>query len=413
MFSIRKEDKKIKIALLLIEVMFAIIALVYVLKLGDSTLLGSLEKFDNDDVKYIRSAWNFACNKIISYESVTEPTVYIMPGLTVVLSWFVNLFGKFDAVIAFRVFQVIIQCASLYMVFLIGRKLFNSKVAIIACLINSLYIVEYYVPSLILMETIFKFLLLLLLYLSIYAIERKSMRLYVLAAIVWSLACLFRPTIAAYPAIILLIWILRKEYKLKDMVKYASIVLVIFCIIMAPWWIRNYKLFNTFIPFTASSGNPFLQGTFVHYDKSNGFGVPYEKGANSIESNENEIKAGIERLKIYGKKEPIKYIYWYTLGKTFYFWRAPFYWQGILGFVLALVQHIFIIVSSILGLRLCNKKKQWNINITMILGTIVLFNLVYLPYFTFERYSYPLMSLLSIFSGYAINNLLVKRKNSK
>lgn len=410
MFSIRKEEKKIKIALLLIEVIFAIIALVYVLKLGDSTLLGSLEKFDNDDVKYIRSGWNFACNKIISYESVTEPTVYIMPGLTVVLSWFVNLFGKFDAIIAFRVFQVIIQCGSLYIIFLIGRKIFNSKVAIIACLINSLYLAEYYAPSLILMETIFKFLLLLLVYLSIYAVERKSTKLYIVSAVIWSIACLFRPTIAAYPAIILLIWILKKEYKLKDMIKYASIVLIVFCIIMLPWWVRNYKLFNTFIPFTASSGNPFLQGTFVNYDKSGGFGVPYEKGENSIESNKNEIKAGIERLKIYGKKEPIKYIYWYTLGKTFYFWRAPFYWQGVLGFILALIQHIFIIVSSILGLRLCNKKGKWNINITLVLGLIVLFNLVYLPYFTFERYSYPLMSLLSIFSGYSICNSLNEKK---
>lgn len=345
----------------------------------------------------------------MSYESITEPTVYIMPGLTTILSWFVTLFGKINALVAFRVFQVLIQCCSLYLIFLIGRKLFNSKVAVIACGINALYIVEIYVPSLILMETIFKFLLLLLLYLSMYAIERKSTKLYIVAGIIWSMACLFRPTIAAYPAIILLIWIISKEYKLKDMVKYASIVLMVFCIIMAPWWIRNYKLFNTFIPFTASSGNPFLQGTFVHYDQSGGLGVPYEKGSNSIESNKNEIKAGIERLKIYGKQEPLKFIYWYTVGKTWYFWRAAFYWNGIIGFLIALVEHIFIIISAIFGFRLCKKKFKWSIDIVMVLGTIILFNLVYLPYFTFERYSYPLMSLLTIFSAYAINNLIYKR----
>lgn len=411
MFSIKKEEKNIKIALILIELSFALVGLVYIFKLGDSTLLGSLENFDNDDVKYIRSAWNLVENNILSYESIYEPSVYIMPGLTFVLSVFVRLFGKFDGVIAFRIFQIFIQCGSLYIIFLIGRKLFNSRIAIIACIVNSLYIVEFYVPSLILMETIFKFLLLLLVYLSIYAVERKSTKLYIAAGIVWSIACLFRPTIAAFPAVILLVWIVKKEYKLKDMFKYASIVLGIFCIIMSPWWIRNYKQFNTFIPFTASSGNPFLQGTFVNYDQSNGFGVSYEKGDNYIESNKNEIRAGIERLKTYGKKEPLKYLYWYTIGKTWYFWKAPFYWNGIIGFILALIQHYFILITSILGIRLSIKKSSLRSrSILIILGTIIIFNIAYLPYYTFERYSYPLISLLTIFSGYIIDNWIEKKK---
>lgn len=413
MFSIKKEEKNIKVALILIEVIFALIALLYILKFGDSTLLGSMESFDNDDVKYIRSAWNLVENKILSYENITEPTVYIMPGLTFILSGFVALLGKFNAIVAFRIFQIFIQCGSLYIIFLIGRKLFNSRIGIIACLINSLYVVEFYVTSLILMETIFKFLLLLLVYLSMYAIERKNTRLYIIAGIVWGTACLFRPTIAAFPGVILLAWIMKKEYKLKDMFKYASIVLVIFCLIMTPWWIRNYKQFNTFIPFTASSGNPFLQGTFVNYDQSGGFGVPYEKGENYIESNKNEIKAGIERLKIYGREEPIKYIYWYTLGKTFYFWKSPFYWNGVIGFILALIQHYFILISAIVGIVMCKKKSTWNFDILIILGTVILFNLVYLPYFTFERYSYPLISLLTIFSGYIIDNLIKKKRVKK
>lgn len=410
MFSIKNEDRNIKRVLILIQVIFALTALIYVLGLGNSTLLGSLEEFNNDDVKYIRSAWNLVENKIISYQNTTEPTVYIMPGLTVVLSWFVLFFGKLNSIIAFRVFQVIVQCGSLYLVFLIGRKLFNSKVGVIACLINSLYIVELYVPSLILMESIFRFLLLLLLYLSIYAIERKGIKLYIIAAIVWSFACLFRPTIVAYPGIVLIVWIVNKEYKFKDVVKYTIIVLTVFCMIMAPWWARNYKLFNTFIPFTASSGNPFLQGTFVNYDQSDGWGVEYKKGNNSIESNKNELDMGIERLKKYGKKEPLKYIYWYTLGKTFYFWRAPFYWQSVLGFTFAFIQHIFIIISSVIGIWLCKKNKELGVNSIIILGIILLFNLVYLPYYTFERYSYPLMSLLCIYSGYLINNFLSRRK---
>lgn len=74
------------------------------------------------------------------------------------------------------------------------------------------------------------------------------------------------------------------------MIKYASIVLIVFCIIMSPWLVRNYKLFNTFIPFTASSGNLFLQGTFVNYDKSGGFGVLYENGGMALKVIKMKLK---------------------------------------------------------------------------------------------------------------------------
>lgn len=411
MFSIKNEDKKIKIALILIEIIFAIVALIFVFKWGNSTLLGSLEKFDNDDVKYVRSAWNLVENKILSYENVIEPTVYIMPGLTFVLSSFVILFGKYNAIVAFRVFQVMLQCGSLYLLFLLGRKVFNSKIAIIACVISSLYIVEIYVPNLILMECIFKFLFLLLIYLSIHAVETKKLKLYIWAGVVWTLACLFRPPIAAYPAVILFMWIKSKTYNLREMFKYASIVLCIFCIIMSPWWIRNYKDFNKFIPFTESSGNPFLQGTFVNYDKSGGWGVPYKKGKDAIESNKYELEAGIERLKIYGRQEPLKFIRWYTLGKTWEFWKAPFYWNGREVFIKALVEHIFILITAIIGFMSSLKREKGNLSKLMIFSTILLINLVYLPYFTFERYAYPLMNLMILFSAYTVSN--IKKLNKK
>ena len=62
---------------------------------------------------------------------------------------------------------------------------------------------------------------------------------------------------------------------------------------------------------------------------------------------------------------------------------------------------------------MCKKKSTWNFDILIILGTVILFNLVYLPYFTFERYSYPLISLLTIFSGYIIDNLIKKKRVKK
>lgn len=399
------EEKRIYTCLIIIEIVFMAVAIFSIFILGDSLLLGSLEKFDNDDVKYIRSAWNLLDNNILSYENIKEATAYIMPGLTYVLALFMFIFGKINGIVAFRIFQVILQGISLYLLFLIGKKVFNSKVALIACFMDALYIAEIYAANLILMEVIFKFLLLLLTYISIYAIEKKSLKLYILGGIIWATACLFRPTIAAYPLLILIMWV-KNKYSFSEMVKYTMVVTSIFCIVMAPWWIRNYKVFDRVILFTKSSGNPFLQGTFINYDQSKGLGVPYLKGNDVMESNENEIKAGLQRLKIYGKKEPLKYIAWYTLGKTFYFWRAPFYWVINISYIPVIIYHFIILFYALYGMI---KYKDKSLNIKFLIILVVYFNIIYLPYYTFERYSYPLMPLVILFAAYTINDKRRKR----
>lgn len=399
------KEEKIITYLLIVEIIFIGTAIFSVFAYGDSLLLGSLEKFDNDDVKYIRSAWNLMDNNILSYENIKESTAYIMPGLTFVLYFFMSIFGKINGIIAFRIFQVILQAVSLYLLFLIGKKVFNSKVALIACVMDALYVVEIYAANLILMEVIFKFLLLLLIYISIYAIEKKKLKLYILGGVVWATACLFRPTIAAYPLLILIMWI-KNKYSFNEMVKYTSIVMAVFCTIMAPWWIRNYKVFDRVILFTKSSGNPFLQGTFINYDQSKGLGVPYVKGKDALESDENEIKAGLQRLKIYGKKEPLKYIVWYTLGKTFYFWRAPFYWIPNISYVPVIIYHLVILYWALYGMI---KYKNKSFNLKFLIMVVVYFNVIYLPYFTFERYAYPLMPLVILFAAYTINDKRCKK----
>lgn len=60
MFSIKEEDKWIKISLIAVIALFLIVNLYAALRYGPANYLGSFEKFDNDDIKYIRSAWELA-----------------------------------------------------------------------------------------------------------------------------------------------------------------------------------------------------------------------------------------------------------------------------------------------------------------------------------------------------------------
>ena len=332
-----------------------------------------------------------------------------MPGLTFVLAFFMMIFGKMQGLVAFKIFQLILQGGSIYLIFLIGRKIFNSRVGLIASIIDVIYVPELFVANTILMECIAKFLLLLLVYISIYAIEAKSSKLYAAGGILWGISCLFKPTIVAYPIVILFMWI-KSKYKFSEILKYTTLVLLIFCAIMSPWWVRNYKEFNSFIPFTKSTGNPFLQGTFINYDQSEGWGVPYVKSENAIENDQNEIKAGLQRLQKYGMEQPIKYIFWYTIGKTFFFWKESFYWRTIFNipFLIANVIHIMILLLGIIGIVKGYKK---NLNIKLLIGVLLFLNLTYLPFYTFERYSYMAMPLVMVFAALSINEIIRKKRN--
>lgn len=64
MFSLKNEEKYIKKTFILIQLIFMCVTLFTIFKYGNSLLLGSLEKFDNDDVRYIRSAWTLINKKL-------------------------------------------------------------------------------------------------------------------------------------------------------------------------------------------------------------------------------------------------------------------------------------------------------------------------------------------------------------
>lgn len=411
LFSIKQEKKNIKLVLSITLFIFFLISIFSIIKYGNSTLLGSLTKPDNDDVKFIRSAWTLVYTGQYIYHNPGISTAFMMPGLPFSLAFFVMIFGKFGGITAFRVFQAIVQTGSLYLVFLIGRKIFNSKVGVVAVIINALCISDYWVTNLILTESVFKFFVLLLVYFSIYAIEQKSTKYYIFAAIAWAIGTYFRPTIATFPIVILIMWIIKK-YSIKEMFKYATIVVVVFCIIMAPWWIRNYTVFHTFIPLTLATGNPMLQGTYINYDqktkKTDGLNyAQFNHTGNEYKDNQTDVEISKYRLQNLVPKHPIEFLAWYTLGKTYYQIRIPFLWTSFLGVPIKLVclWHYLIFIFGVIGVASFYKNKDRNKMGTIAFSMIIYFIIMYLPFYAFPRYFYPAIPFLIIFAAYGVLNI--------
>ena len=105
MFSLKGESKKMKISVVAILIIFLATCIGVSLYYGNDLLLGSLEKMDNDDVKYLRSANTLLETGKLTYGDPEKSTVFIMPGIVFVLAPFVKIFGMVGAITPFRIFS--------------------------------------------------------------------------------------------------------------------------------------------------------------------------------------------------------------------------------------------------------------------------------------------------------------------
>lgn len=405
----RIRKSRINIYLILVLLIFALVQAVVIGYYGEQWYLGDFATMNNDDVKYIRSAWTLLDKHMFVYHDVNQPTVFIMPGYPFILAFFMKIFGKIDGLMAVRYFQGLLQVISLYLIFRICKEIFNDKIALIAIILNAVYLPEMVSAGLILTEAVFKFLLTLLVFISIKAIKNKSLYYYSMGGIIWGLAVLIRPTILVYPIVIFIMWLVYK-YSVKEMLVRTLLVLFIGMAIISPWAIRNYIVFERFIPLTLSSGNPFLQGAYINYDQSKNY-TPYKASKDIIENDKIEKETGIKRLKQEFIKKPISYIYWYTIGKSYHFWHVPYYYKDVFGipFLVMQVFHIMLLIlalGNIIPYRASCRKES-----LLLLLVILYFNLMHLPYFTCSRYAYPIMSFVIIFAGNTFYNILNKLKN--
>lgn len=372
-----------------------IIKLILIFKYKNQLTLAS------DDLNYIKSAVVLAKNGTFIFHSFTEPTVYVMPLYPFFLAVVFKLAGYGLAGLqAVRIIQALFSCITILMVYLTARHLFNEKTALVSSFLVSFYIPNIVSAGYILTETLFTTLLLTLIYLSLKFAQKPTGAKFALLGLLWVLAVLCRPTIALYPVLLFIYLFIYFKYGLLKLIRLGLSMLIPFLIIMAPWWVRNYQEYDTFIPLAASSGNPMLQGTYINYEQNPGNVTYYKLGKTTFETNKNEVETAKRRIVNGFKEDPWGYLKWYTLGKTKYFWGTVFYWRKYFS-----ISHYFVyIYHCILLLGFFGLMMNFRSLSRYMLPVLVIlyFNVVHCVYMAFDRYAFPVMPILSIFCAFFI-----------
>lgn len=264
----------------IITLALLILKILYLIKLGFSYSLNS------DDASYIMSGITFLeTGKITLLGTLTAQ---IMPGMTFLIAFMALIFGKGILLLAsLKILWIILGTISVIYFYKTVLLITKSKNISAFCSFFFLAFDYAWMDNLILTETPFLFLTILMFYFSIkYSITKNNKDFYIII-FYYILALMFRPTIGLFP-IFLLIYLFLKGHNITNLSKKAIISFIILISVLTPWTIRNYINFNSFIPLTYGSGNPLLRGTYQ------GIGYPKDEMINY----EQEVDAKLSPIMI-------------------------------------------------------------------------------------------------------------------
>lgn len=385
----KKNTTSISLAILINSSL--IIKLFIIIKYGRFLTLSS------DDLNYIKSGIILLEKGILTYQSFTEPTVFITPGYPVFLAFIFSLAGHdYFGIQVVRVVQALFSSLWIILVFYIAKELSNERTALISAILVSFYMPNITTPGYIMTETLFTTLLLLLVYYSLIFSAKPKISKFIILGSIWAAATLCRPTIALYPVLLIIYLRLYCRISVKRLLKLSAVMLFTFALIMLPWWLRNFQEYGEFIPLAASSGNPMLQGTYIDYKQAPEDVINYQLGKNSFETNKIEIQTAMIRIKSEINKDLWGYLKWYAVGKTKAFWSSAFYWKEFLGVnhYLVLSYH-YVLLLGFAGMAYIIRKGFTRFILPI--SAIFYFNLTHCVFMAFDRYAFPVMPLLTIF----------------
>lgn len=231
--------------LILILISAALLRFVYLSGIWNTPVL---------DVPIIDSEYYHAWAESLATGRSSERDVFFMsPLYPYFLSILYRLFGPNPHVAVF--FQALMDILIVYLIYLLGRRLFNSNVGLLAAFFAAFYRPFVYYEGVLLSATLILLLnagALLLLFSS-----SKKNWISILAGILLGLSALARPNVLLFALLLILI---LSFLPLQGGVKRCAFLILGIALILAPIAYRNYRIGGEWVLTTAGTGMNFYAG---------------------------------------------------------------------------------------------------------------------------------------------------------
>ena len=240
------------------QLLFGILAIALILRVAMAVYLGDTVSGlsgAHDEISYSMLGQRYAAGYGMTFPEAWYPWIEANAPQSY---YSYALFGYHP--LAARLIMAVMSTLIVWMVFLVGRRLFNEKVALLATAITALYAYLIFYGVTLVTETPFTLALLIALYLAVRmrAGEMTGFWAWVLLGFVLAVAVLLRMAVIFFIPILLfwLFFAIRKHTSIFMLV----IPLVIIGLAVLPLAMRNWQLWHQFLLLEAQFGHVFWNG---------------------------------------------------------------------------------------------------------------------------------------------------------
>jgi len=395
--------------------------------------IGVSENFGKANDGYIQLAQNLGRGNGYVFEP-DGPAVFHRPPLYPIILIPIMLTPEIIQWPALILLQSVMTGLLAVILFKLTEKLFNTKTATTAAVIFLLNPWMYWyvkMPMTTIAQGLFYILFIWQVVLLFYNQNNLKTKALLLALTAAALSLLHGAMIAACGIIFfmfLIYGIATKNIKIATIVFTAGILTLLF---ISPWTIRNYLVFNRFIPVTSGSGLAYFNGN-VHFSFIEA--VPQQKGETYIDASLRVSGIdGTEKththwkglkdialdekvnlaMKMDIKSDPARFVKKFFANAVEYYFPAAVYKLRVgRSFskeeLLITVYNLTIWAVALFG-SICSKDKKIAL---ILIGFIVLYAMWYFPFATFighNLYTFATMPLLAILAAGLFSSRLLSR----
>jgi 4-amino-4-deoxy-L-arabinose transferase-like glycosyltransferase len=209
--------------------------------------------FPGDEMRFLNTARTLISTGSLN---VGGDRAFEMPGTALFFVPFVYTFGD-QALVPIRIAQGLLLGIQALLIGSIAKDLFGDRLkAMMATLITALYPSLLFMQGLALSETLFNTFLIAG-FAALYRWRDKgagSDFALVGTVVLFACAALTKATLTWLPPFLLAAIPLFEGRGLGKSARVFAVSAAAYCILLAPWWARNYAVLGEFIPFTTSAG---------------------------------------------------------------------------------------------------------------------------------------------------------------
>jgi 4-amino-4-deoxy-L-arabinose transferase-like glycosyltransferase len=379
-----------------------------------SFLFRILFSFDNNKVLFGDIGTYRGYGMAILKHGVMYNSAYQAPGYTYFLALIFKLFGQSMPMVYFA--QSLIGTFNTGLIYCIAKKAFGERIGKHSALFSLLYWPLTLYSGILLSETLFMLFLLLGFYMFLIALDNEKVKYFVLSSFFFSLAALTRSIVLLFVFLVPLVYAVMYRRKIGKWFRNSLVFIIVFCIMITPWTIRNYIKYKAFIPVDNLGGvnlyignNERSDGTFVTLLNNK----IYHSSDNDYVKNEKLEKAAIH----YILNHPGRFVQLTAIRMGLfvfmdflkYDWVLVSYLQVNILFSYAYIAWIVFMVASdivfyllgIIGLKKLFRQKAGLLILGMIFYFFSLTSLFYVQF----RYRLPIMPFLAIAAAFGFEEV--------